>query len=327
MIIRKLTSAIILASLSIALTGGNLYSQPVKIEELTPKRVKHIEDAGKKLDVSLQDIANLKSNINVLKEELKTLNTTIEKLIEGKAETEALDLVTKQKVIVEKRIKTLNEAIRVRTEIKDKAGYLAKELEVASKLTERKKRIKDEASQLPASQFKAVQKEVELLKAGLQATLSVVKEKETYLLTSKTSFDASRSKLEEEKEELYDKLKTVTGLKPSTQAESFIIDNTKRSLESEIKLKSEKVNLLLAQTELVRRNLQTAQLQRLNKQLEISVKAGIADILSIKFKNEELQRKEKEAEETKRVERERNRIAEEEKAKVEQDKEDRSKQD
>ena len=54
---------------------------------------------------------------------------------------------------------------------------------------------------MPASQFEGFQKEVELLKAGLQATLSVVKEKETYLSTSKTSFDASRLKLEEEKEE------------------------------------------------------------------------------------------------------------------------------
>ena len=101
MIIRKPASAIIiLVSLSFILTGGNLYSQPLKNEELTSKQVKRLEDVSKGLDVYLQDIANLKSNVNTLKEELKILNTTIEKLIEDKAEAEVLDLVTKQKVIV-----------------------------------------------------------------------------------------------------------------------------------------------------------------------------------------------------------------------------------
>jgi len=321
MIIRKLAPAfIILVSLSFILSRGNLYSQPFKSEELTSKRAKRLEDAKENLDVYLQNIANLKSDINALKEELTILNTTIEKLVEGKAGVEALDLVTKQKVIVEKRINTLNETIRVRTEIKDMAGSLAKALEAASRLTERKKNVKDEAAKLPASQFEGIQKEVELMKAGLQATLSVVKEKETYLSTSKTSFDASRLKLEEEKEELNDKLETVTSRKPSTQEESYNIDNTKRSLEGEIRLKDEKVNLLLIQTELARRNLQTAQIQRLNKQLELNVKAEIADILSIKFKEAELQRKEKEAEEAKKAEEERRRLAEEEKARAELEK-------
>ena len=295
MIIKNTTSAIIiLVSLSFILTRDNLYGQSFKTEELTSKQAKHLEGVKKNLDVHLQNIANLKSSRNVLKEELKTLNTTIEKLIEDKAEKEAVDLATKQKVIIEKRINTLNETVRVRAEIKDKAGYLAKALAVASALTEGKKKIKDEAALLPASQFEGFQKEVELLKAGLQATLSVVKEKETYLSTSKSSFDALRLKLEKEKENLNDQLKTVTRLKPSTQEESYKIDTTKRSLESEIKLKDEKVNLLLARTELARRNLQTAQIKRLNKQLEIKVKAGIADILSGKFKEADLQRKEKE---------------------------------
>ncbi|MHC4321154.1 MAG: mechanosensitive ion channel domain-containing protein, partial [Planctomycetota bacterium] len=321
MIIRKLVPAfIILVSLSFVLSRGNLYSQPFKDEELTSKQTEHLEELKNHLDVHLQDITNLKSDINALKEELKILNTTIEELIEGKAEVEALDLVTKQKVIVEKRINTLNETVRVRTEIKDMAGYLAKALEAASKLTERKKKINDEASLLPASQFEGIQKEVELLRAGLQATLSVVKEKETYLSTSKTSCDASRLKLEKEKEGLNDKLKTLTNRKPSTREESYKIDNIKRSLASEIKLKDEKVSLLLAQTELARRNLQTAQIQRLNKQLEINVKAGIADILSIKFKEAELQRTEYEDEEAKKAEEERRRVAEEEKARAELEK-------
>ena len=106
---------------------GNLYSQPSNIEGLTSKRARRLEDVKKNLDVHLQDIANLKSNMNILKEELAILNTTTEKLIEGKAEVEALDIVTKQKVIVEKRINTLNETIRVRTEIKGQGGLSGKD--------------------------------------------------------------------------------------------------------------------------------------------------------------------------------------------------------
>ncbi|MGR3292666.1 MAG: mechanosensitive ion channel domain-containing protein [Candidatus Scalindua sp.] len=321
MIIRKLAPAfIILVSLSFILSRGNLYSQPFKGVGLASKQAKRLEDVKKNLDVHLQNLANLKSSINVLKEELKILNTTIEKLIEDKADVETLDLFKKQKVIVGKRINTLNETVRVRTEIKDKAGYLAKALKVASTLTERKRKIKDEAVLLPASQFKGIQKEVELLKAGLQATLSVVKEKETYLSTSKISFNASRLRLEKEKEKLNDKLKTFVSRKPSTQEKSYKIDTAKRGLASEIKLRDEKVNLLLAQTELARRNLQIAQIQRLNKQLKIDVNAGIADILSEKYKEAEQQRKEKEAEEARKAEEERRRLAEEEKAKAELEK-------
>ena len=317
MIIRKLAPVfIILVSLSLVLTRGNLYGKPFENKELTSKQAKHLEDVKKNLDARLQDITNLKSGTSALKEELKVLNTTIEELTEGKAGVVALDLVTMQKSIVEKRIHTLSETIRVRAEIKDIAGSLAKALEVVSTLTARKKKVKDEADNLPASQFEGIQKEVELLQAGLQATLSVVKEKETYLSTSKTSCKALRLKREEEKESLSKKLETVTSLKPSTREEFFEIDNTKLNLESEIRLKDEKVNLLLAQTELARRNLQTAQMQRLNKQLELDVKAGIADILSIRFKEAKLQRKEKEAEGVKKAEEERRRLAEEEKTRA-----------
>ena len=318
MIIKKLAFVtIILVSLSFILTGGDLCCQPVKIEELTSKQEKRLEDVKKDIAVHLQDIANLKSNVNTLEEEEKILNTSIEKLIEGKAGVEALDIFTKQKVVIEKRINVLNETIRVRTEIKDKADYLAKSLEVASTLTYRKKKIKDEAALLPASQSEGIQKEVELLKAGLQATLSVVHEKETYLSTSKTSCDTSRLKLKKERGKLSDKLKTFTKRKLSTGENSFKIDNIKHSLESEIKLKDEKVALLLAQTELARRNLQMAQIQRLNKQLEIHVKAGIAEILSKKFKEAELQINE---EEDVAAEEKRQRLAEAEKARAELEK-------
>jgi hypothetical protein len=153
MTIRKLISAIIiLASLSLILIGGNLYSQPFKNEDLASKQAKRLEEVKKHLGIHLQDISNLKSDINALKEEFKILNTTVEGLIEGKAEAEALDLVKKQNVVVEKRINTLNETIRVRTEIKDKAGYLAKALEAASTLNERKKKVKEEAALPPCCQ-------------------------------------------------------------------------------------------------------------------------------------------------------------------------------
>ena len=314
MIIKKLASAIIiLVSLSFVLTWGSLFGQSVKIEELTSKQERQLEDVKKALGVYLQDIAILKSNVNTLEEELKILNTSIEKLIEDKVGVEVLDLVTKQGVVVEKRINLLNETIRVRTEIKDKAAYLAKSLGVASTLTDRKKKIKDEAALLPTSQFEGIQKEVELLKAGLQAAQSVVKEKETYLSTSKISCDTSKLKLEKERGKLNDKLKTFIRQKPLTEEESYEIENIKRSLESNIKLKDERVALLLVQTELARRNLQTAQIQRLNKQLEISVKEGIADILSKKFKEAELERNK---EEDAVAEEERRRLAEEEKARV-----------
>ena len=322
MIIRKLVPAfIILVSLFFVLIRGNLYSQPIKSEDPTSRLAERSDDVKKNLDVFLHDIAILKSNINTLKEELKIVNTTIEKLIEDKTKADALDLLSKQKVIVEKRIKTLNETIRVRTETKDKAGYLAKALAVASTLTERKKNIEDEAGQLPASQFEGIQKEVELLKAGLQATLSVVKEKETYLSTSKTSCNASRSMLEKEREELSEQLEAIRSRESSTQDESYEIDITKHSLEDEIKLKDEKVNLLLVQTELARRNLQIAQITRLNKQLEINVQAGIAELLSKRFIEAELQRKEKEAEAVRKAEDERRRLSAEEKARVELEKE------
>ena len=321
MIIRKLAFTIIIfVSLSFILIEGDLSGQPLKTKEQTSKLAERYEEIKKGIDVHLQDVASLKSSISTLKEELKRFNITIEKLTDSNAEVEALDIFTKQKVIVEKRINTLNETIRVRTEIKDKAGYLAKELKAASTLTQRKKMIKDEAALLPASQFEGILKEVELLKAGLQASQSVVKEKETYLSTSKMAFKTSRLKLEKEKEKLSDKLKTVTKQKPSTQEESYNIDNTKRGLESEIKLKDAEVNLLLSQTELARRNLQTAQIQRLNKQLEIDVKAGITDILSGKFKEAKLQIKEKEDEVARTAEEERRRLAEEEKAKAELEK-------
>ena len=322
MIIKKLSFAFIILFSFTCLTMSTVghCDQTAEVEDLTAKLTNFLNDVEKILESHEQEITGLESNISILKEELKTLNATRERLIEDKAEGAVLELVTKQKGVIEDRINTLNEAVRVRTEITDVAGALGKELEVTPTLTKRKSQISEEAALLPASQFEGIQKEAELLKAGLEATLSEVKEKETYLLTSKTSLDASKIKLEEEKKKLKDKIKALTGQKPSTQEESRQIENRKLSLENEIELQDEKVNLLLIQIKLASLNLQLVELQKLNKQMEIDVKAGIAGILSNKFKEAEAQRKAKEAEEAKKAEEERRRIAEDEKAKAELEK-------
>jgi small-conductance mechanosensitive channel len=318
--IRRVVSIIILVSVSFGLTTGNLCGQPAEIKDLVLKQATLLEDIKKILENHEQNITSLESSIKLLKGELETLEATKEKLIEDKAEVATLDLVIRRKDAIGDRINNLNETIRVKTELKDVASGLAKALEIMSTLTERKNRIIDEAALLPASQFESIQNEIELLKARLEATISSVKEKETNLSTSQSSLDTSRLRLEEEKKKLNDKLKTLSSQKPSTQEESYQIETMKRSLESEIKLRDEKVNLLLVQTELARLNLQSVQIQKLNRQLEIDVKTGIAGILSKKFKEAEAQRKEKEVEEAKKAEEERRRIAEEEKARAELEK-------
>jgi small-conductance mechanosensitive channel len=321
MIIRKSVSIIIiLVSVSFGLTAGDLCSQPAEIEDPKLKQTTLLEDIKKVLENHELDITTLESNIKLLKGELETLNATKEKLIEDKIEVATLDLVIRQKDVIGDRINTLNETVTIRTEMTKVAGALEKALGITSTLTERKSRISDEAALLPASQFESIQKEVELLKTSLEAVLATVKEKETYLSTSQTSLDASKLKLEEEKKKLKDKLKTLTSQKPSTQEESYRIENMKRSLENEIKLQDDKINLLLFQTELASLNLQYAQVQKLNIELEKDVKTEIASVLSLKFKEAETQRKEKEAEEAKKAEEERRKIAEEEKAKAELEK-------
>jgi len=205
-------------------------------------------------------------------------------------------------------------------ELKGVAGALEKDFKIATVLADKKNKISEEAALLPVSQFESIQKETELLKVRLEAILATVKEKEAYLLTSKTSLDASKLKFEEERKKLNDRLKTLTSQKPSTQEESYKIENRKRGLENEIRLQDDKVKLLSAQAELARLTLQSAQIQKLNTQLEIDVKSGIITILSQKFKESEAQRKEKEAEDAKKIEEERRRIAEEEKARIELEK-------
>ena len=94
-----------------------------------------------------------------------------------------------------------------------------------------------------------------------------------------------------------------------------------------LKLRDEKINLLFVQTRLVKLKSQSARVQKLNIELKKDIKAALAGILSLKFKEAEIQRKEKEAEEAKRAEAERRKIAEEAKAKAELEKEEALKQE
>ena len=133
--------------------------------------------------------------------------------------------------------------------------------------------------------------------------------------------------IEDEKGKLQKEIEELVNQKAGTHDESILIDNKKRLLESEIKLRDDKIKLLFMQIELAKLEPQFAQVQRLNLELEKDIKIEISGILSLKFKEKEIQRKEKEAEETKRTEEEIRRIAEEEKAKAELEKKEALKQE
>jgi len=78
--------------------------QTAEVEDLTAKLTNFLNDVEKILESHEQEITGLESNISILKEELKTLNATRERLIEDKAEGAVLELVTKQKGVIEDRI-------------------------------------------------------------------------------------------------------------------------------------------------------------------------------------------------------------------------------
>ncbi|MFQ5713477.1 MAG: mechanosensitive ion channel domain-containing protein [Candidatus Scalinduaceae bacterium] len=315
---KKLTFVIIILAsiIHFAMSKVGHCSQAVDIGSIAVERT----EFQKILESHKQDVVYLESSVNTLKEELRTLNATKEKLIEDKVKGESLDLVAKQKNVIEDRINTLNEAIRVRMEMTEVAGNLEKAFGVMSALIERKDKVSNEAALLSAAQLESIQEEVELLKARLEAILAAVKEKEAHLLTLQTTNDGAKLSLEKERKKLQYELEKLTSQKPTTQEEALLIDNEKHLLENEIKLQDDKINLLFEQTRLARLSSQSAQVQKLNIELEKDVKTEIASVLSLKFKEAETQRKEKEAEEAKRAEAERRRIAEEEKAKAELEK-------
>jgi len=84
---RKFTSIIIIfVYLSFGAYAAELYSQPAEIKDITSKRTEFLENTKDILESNGQDVTNLESDLNILKEELKTLKTTRDKLIEDKIE-------------------------------------------------------------------------------------------------------------------------------------------------------------------------------------------------------------------------------------------------
>ena len=166
--------------------------QTAEVEDLTAMRTNFLNDVEKILGSHEQDIAHLESNLSILKEELKKLNTIKKKLIDDKAGEDVLGLTKRHGDVLGERINTLNETKRIREETTEVAGNLEKELETMSTLSDRKNRISEEASLLPASQFKGIQKEVELLEVRLESILAKAKDKEAHLLTTQTTNDAAK---------------------------------------------------------------------------------------------------------------------------------------
>ncbi|MFQ5686353.1 MAG: hypothetical protein ACE5GV_06800, partial [Candidatus Scalindua sp.] len=328
MIIKKLSFTFIILFFFTCLTISTVghCGQTAEVEDLTSIRTNLLNDVEKILGGHDQDIAQLESDLNILKDVLRKLQTMEKKFIEGKMGGDILDLTTRQQKILEERIRILNETIQVRTEKTEIAGNMKKTLEATTTLSGRKNKINEEASLLPGSQFASFQKEAELLEANLESILAKAREKETHLLTLQTMNDAVSLSLKDQKKKLLEEVKELVNQKPETEEESILIDNKKRLLENELKLRDDKIKLLFMQTELAKLETQSTQVQRLNLELEKEIKTEIAGILSLKFKEEEIQRKEKEAEETKRTEEEIRRIAEEEKAKAELEKREALKQ-
>lgn len=322
MIIKKLSLTFIILFLFTCLTISTVghCGQTTEVEDLTAIRTNFLNDVEKILGSHEQDIAHLESNLSVLKEELKKLNTIKKKLIEDKDGGDVLDLTKRQGDVLGDRINTLNEIKRIRVETAEVAGNLEKELEAMSTLSDRKDKINEETSLLPASQFEGIQKEVELLEARLGAIIATFKEKEAYSLTLQTTNDALRLSLEEERKKLQKETEELAHQKPETQERNVLIDSKKRLLENELKLRDDKINLLFVQTRFAKLRSQSVQIQKLNIEREKDIKAAITGILSLKFKEAEIKRKKKEAEEAKRAEAERRKIAEEEKAKAELEK-------
>ncbi len=219
MIIKKLSLTFIILFLFTCLTISTVghCGQTTEVEDLTAIRTNFLNDVEKILGSHEQDIAHLESNLSVLKEELKKLNTIKKKLIEDKDGGDVLDLTKRQGDVLGDRINTLNEIKRIRVETAEVAGNLEKELEAMSTLSDRKDKINEETSLLPASQFEGIQKEVELLEARLGAIIATFKEKEAYSLTLQTTNDALRLSLEEERKKLQKETEELAHQKPETQ--------------------------------------------------------------------------------------------------------------
>ena len=263
MIIKKLsfTFVIVFSFVYLAMSTAGHCDQTAEVEDLTAIRTNFLNDVEKVFGSHEQGIAHLESNLSILKEELKKLNTIKKKLIDDKAGEDVLGLTKRQGDVLEDRINTLDETKRIRVETTEVAGNLENELETTATLSGRKNKINEEASLLPGSQFESFQKEAELLEARLESILAKAREKEAHFQTIQTTNDALSSSLKEQKERLLKEVKELANQEPEAEEESILINNKKHLLGNELKLRDDKINLLFAQTRLAELRSQSVQIQ------------------------------------------------------------------
>lgn len=129
MIIKKLsfTFIILFFFTFLAISTVGYCGETVEVEDLTAIRTNFLNDAEKILGGHDRDIAQLESDLNILKDVSGKLQTMKKTLIEGKIEGDVLDLTIRQQKLLEERISILNETIQVRTERTEIAGNMKKD--------------------------------------------------------------------------------------------------------------------------------------------------------------------------------------------------------
>ncbi len=322
MIIKKLsfTFTIVLYSIFLTISAVGYCEQAAEVEDAAVNQEGLLDGVERIPGSHEQDIARLESELSSIEKLLEKLRTIERKQVDANDDGNVLDLIIKQEDILEIRINTISESIRVRSETTEVVNNIKKVLEAKPGLSEMQGSAYKDASLLPVSQLESVQKESVLLGARLESVLAMFRDKEANYLTIQSKNDTTRLSLEEEKEKLRDEAGELTDLKPEKREERSLIDRRKSLLKSEIRLRDDKIKLLAMQTELAKLRLQSVQVQRSNIEQERDIKAKIADILSLKFKEAEDERKKKEAEDAKRAEEERRHIAEEDRAAAELEK-------
>ncbi|MDR4498358.1 MAG: mechanosensitive ion channel [Candidatus Scalindua sp.] len=298
---------------------GNCNQSPA-IKNLTEKQTETLEYINKILANHVNYLTQKGADFRILREELNNLETSRKAFIADKRGKAVLDFITELKGVIEERINTLKETIKVRVEIIKEANAFKRALKEISTLTEKKNRLQEDAARQPASQFESIRKEVDLAKTRSAVIRATVKEKEDSLATSTTTLDSAKLKFEEEKKRLGKVLDTLANQTTQTQDEAEQTQYKKFLLENKIKLTEEKAEFLRKQNSLAKLRLHTAQIQEVNIQTEIDTNTQIIAILSQRFKEEDATRKKEEEEKARKAEEERRKISEEEKVKIEQEK-------
>jgi hypothetical protein len=105
MIIKKLsfTFVIVFSFVYLAMSTAGHCDQTAEVEDLTAIRTNFLNDVEKVFGSHEQGIAHLESNLSILKEELKKLNTIKKKLIDDKAGEDVLGLTKRQGDVLEDR--------------------------------------------------------------------------------------------------------------------------------------------------------------------------------------------------------------------------------